>query len=157
MRSMSESELVIQTFRRIHVRDCQGVLWAFLRAYQDQGFLSLEGDLSQLCLLEFSNSSNVESGYLKRQTIEPELDFTILPLTLENISALKMHLSKPGFLGKKGMVVHVQIATHAGCVFVACDNFHPECTVVSSDVPDSFLDEQKKSGVLKDFERITST
>jgi hypothetical protein len=136
-------------YRSISVRDCQGALWALYQEFDGQAQASFEGDLSALHLYDIPGSSNQETSALKRQTTEPELDFCIVPITVEITVMLKARLSKPGVLGRNGSVIHTQLAVEEELVFSACDNFHDECTVVSPSVSEELLISMKANGVLR--------
>lgn len=138
-------------FRRLEVRDCQGTLWAFYRQYEGRASASFEGDLSGLKLHEIAGASSVETSVLRRQTLEPELDFVVLPINRETVRSLKDQLSGSGVLGYDGAVIHTQIAVEDDLVLVACDNFHDECTVASLSVPESFLQDIQSQGLLRAY------
>jgi len=141
----------MQTFRALQVRDCQGTLWAFYRRYEGAGLASFEGNLTGLALDELSGSSHSETPALRRQTVQPELDFVVVPISSENIASLKWRLSLRGVLGAEGVVVHTQLEVGGEAVLIACDNFHDECTVASLSVPEAFLSELKSEGVLRGY------
>ena len=138
-------------YRRLEVRDCQGTLWAFYRQYEGRAKASFEGDLSGLNLHELNGVSNAEIGPLKRQTFEPTLDFMVVPIDHDTVHLLKKRLSAPGVLGRNGSVVHTQIAVDDDLVFVACDNFHDDCTVASLSVPEPFLKDMQSRGLLRAY------
>ena len=138
-------------YRRLEVRDCQGTLWAFYRQYEGQAVASFEGDLSNLKLQELRGASTQEAGPLRRQTIEPELDFVVVPINEETVRALKSRLSSHGVLGREGAVIHTQLAVAEELVLVACDNFHHECTVASMAVPEPFLKQLLSHGLLRAY------
>jgi hypothetical protein len=83
--------------------------------------------------------------------MEPQLDFVVVPITHENVTTLKERLFRPGVLGTDGIVIHTQIEVSGEAIFVACDNFHDECTVVSRAVPKAFLERLKEVGVLRGY------
>ena len=139
------------TFRALDVRDCQGTLWAFFREYQGQALASFEGDLSGLHLTDIPGASRDEVDALRRQTVEPELDFCIVPINQATVSILKARLSSKGLLGRDGKVIHTQLQVHGELVFSACDNFHRECTVVSSQVTEDFLCALTQQGLLRSY------
>ena len=141
----------MQQFRALQVRDCQGALWAFCRRYEGAARASFEGDLTGLTLETLPGSSTEETSALKRQTLEPPLDFVVVPLTSENVAALKDRLSRPGILGKDGAVIHVQMEVAREPVLIACDNFHDACTVAAMTVPEEFLRELSSNGVLRGY------
>jgi hypothetical protein len=136
-------------YRRLEVRDCQGTLWAFYRQYEGEAFASFEGDLSALKLQELPGADGQETSTLKRQTMQPELDFIVVPINQETVHELKKRLSMRGVLGRNGAVIHTQIAVGDELLFVACDNFHDECTVASMAVPNVFLIELQNHGLLR--------
>jgi hypothetical protein len=138
-------------YRFINVRDCQGALWMFYSAYEGRAQASFEGDLSALRLYEIPGSSGQETALLKRQTIDPQLDFCIVPITAESIVALKSRLSAHGVLGGDGAVIHTQLATAEELIFIACDNFHNDCTVAARSVPEELLKAMKAHGVLREY------
>ena len=139
------------TYRAVDVRDCQGTLWALYRAFEGRAVASFEGDLSELCLSEIPGASGDETGALKRQTLEPELDFCVVPIDAETVHFLKAALSAKGLLGGDGKVVHTQLEVEGELIFSACDNFHSECTVVSPRVPEEFLSSLKRQGLLRSY------
>lgn len=141
----------MQSHRPLQVRDCQGTLWAFYRQYEGKALASFEGDLSTLGLNSLPGSTGQETGALKRQTTEPQLDFVVVPITRENVATLKERLSRPGVLGTNGMVIHTQIEVAGEPILIACDNFHDECTVASQSVPAAFLEQLKEIGVLRGY------
>lgn len=138
-------------YRRLEVRDCQGVLWAFYRMYEGKSVASFEGDLSRLGLEELPGASSQESGSLRRQTLEPQLDFIVVPINSATVPELKRRLASHGVLGRAGSVIHTQLAAGEELLFVACDNFHDDCTVASSSVPEPFLKEMLSRGLLRAY------
>lgn len=141
----------MQSHRPLQVRDCQGTLWAFYRAYEGEALASFEGDLSTLDLHSLPGSTGLETIALRRQTTEPQLDFVVVPITHKNVTALKARLSRPGVLGANGMIIHTQIEVAGEPILIACDNFHDECTVASLSVPVAFLEQLKEVGVLRGY------
>ena len=138
-------------YRHLEVRDCQGTLWAFYRKYEGQSVASFEGDLSSLRLGELAGASAKELGSLRRQTLEPELDFVTVPINSDTIRELKKRLSSHGILGRDGTVIHTQLARGDDLLLIACDNFHDDCTVASVSVPEPFLKEMLSHGLLRAY------
>jgi len=138
-------------YRRLEVRDCQGTLWAFYRIYEGRSVASFEGDLSGLRLEELPGASVQESGSLRRQTLEPELDFITVPINPDTIRELKKRLASHGILGREGAVIHTQLAAGDDLLLIACDNFHDDCTVASVSVPEPFLEEMLSHGLLRKY------
>ena len=138
-------------YRRLEVRDCQGTLWAFYQKFEGQSVASFEGDLSDLRLEELPGASAQESGSLRRQTVEPELDFITVPITPDTIQLLKKRLASHNMLGRDGAVIHTQLAVGDELLLIACDNFHDDCTVASVSVPEPFLKELLNHGLLRAY------
>jgi hypothetical protein len=141
-------------YRRLKVRDCQGTLWAFYRQYEGQAVASFEGDLSNLKLEELPGATTQETDTLRRQTIQPELDFIVVPINQETIRELKCRLSTHGVLGRHGAVIHTQLAVRNELILIACDNFHDDCTTVSMAVPESFLKRMQSHGLLRTYSDV---
>jgi hypothetical protein len=139
----------VSTFRPLQVRDCQGLLWALFAEYPDNSRVAFEGHLESLRLDELEGSSCSETAALQRQTLVPELDFVVVPITRANVGSLQSALTRPGILGRDGCVVHVQMEVDGEPILVACDKFHDECTVVSPAVPEALLRRLLTTGVLR--------
>lgn len=139
------------TYRAIDVKDCQGTLWALYREFQDQALASFEGDLSGLHLSELQASSMHETMALKRQTSMPEMDFCVVPINSGTVGQLKTVLSSKGLPGHDGRIIHTQLQVKDELIFSACDNFHNECTVMSTSVPEEFLMSLIQQGLLRSY------
>ena len=118
-------------------------------AYKGLAFASFEGALSGLHLHEIPGASSCTTALLTRETCSPKMDFWVVPINEDTISALKVRFSHFGILGKDGVVVHTQLATEQQRIFSACDNFHKDCVGVSTSVPLALLEEMLRTGVLK--------
>lgn len=138
-------------YRRLKVRDCHGTLWALYGHFEGQVLASFEGDLTNLRLHELPGASTAETTALRRQTLEPELDFVVVPVDTETVPLLQKRLAAPGLLGGNGAVIHTQIGLGDDWLFIAADNFHDDCTVVSAEVPEPLLQELRLHGVLRDY------
>lgn len=80
-----------------------------------------------------------ETEVLRRQTLQPRLDFLVLPLTPESLPAIEKAVdSKIAFSGCAG-IVHVQIESRGRIAFAAYDEFDPDCVVASQAVPMALL------------------
>jgi hypothetical protein len=113
----------------------------------DDSKISFEGSLSQTELAKLKGATDEESDVLKRATLQPKLDFLILPLREEDLSGLaKAVISKIAF-GLKG-ILHVQIEKNGKIEFAAFDNFDRDCVVAYSGVSPALLDELTRTGVL---------
>ncbi len=115
---------------------------------------SFEGDLSALHLNELVGCTFDEMNSLKRQTIEPQMDFVVVPINSQNVAALKQCFAKRDVLGENGSIIHTQIEVGGEPVFIACDNFHDDCTVASITVPETFLARLKEQGILRGYGEV---
>ena len=90
---------------RLETRDRPRVLVAIMRALAaEDSRISFEGTLSRTELAQMAGVKSHEGGALKRATLQPKLDFLVLPLTQQNLSALeKAVVSKIGF-GHRGII-----------------------------------------------------
>lgn len=141
-------------FRRLEVRDCAGTLWALYARYEGRAIASFEGDLCSLRLDELTGSSFHETPALRRQTIDPRLDFVTVPVNRDTIPELKRRFSASGVLGSDGAVIHTQLAVGNDLLLIAGDNFHDECTVVSIAVPEELLETMRSRGILRGYRNL---
>jgi hypothetical protein len=141
-------------FRSLKVRDCPGILWAFYHEYEGVALASFEGDLSALHLDELIGCSFEETASLRRQTQEPKMDFIVIPINSQTLNILKKSFANRDVLGGSGSIIHTQIEVHGGPIFIACDNFHDDCTVASISVPEAFLVRLKEQGILREYGQI---
>jgi hypothetical protein len=139
---------------RLETRDRPRLLVAMMRTLAaSEGRISFEGKLAQSELTKMAGVAYEEAGVLKRATLQPKLDFLILPLTPKSVSALeKAVISKIAF--GHGGIIHVQIERNGKIAFAAYDNFDPECVVAYSDVSPELLDELTKARVLRSYQRV---
>lgn len=142
------------TYRSLQVRDCPAILWAFYREYDGSALASFEGDLSVLNFNELSGCSFDETNSLKRQTLEPLMDFVVVPINVQNVNTLKKFFAKKEVLGTNGSIIHTQIEANGESLFIACDNFDNDCTVVSTTVPEAFLKQLTEQGILRGYSAI---
>jgi len=138
---------------RLETRDRPRLLVAMMRALAAEGSrISFEGALTQTELAQMAGATSEEGGALTRGTLQPKLDFVVLPLTQQNLSALeKAVVSKIAF-GHKG-IIHVQIEKNGKMAFAAYDNFDRECVVAYSAVSSDLLDELREARILRDYRR----
>ena len=137
---------------RLHTKHKPELLFALMRtlAHEDAR-ISFEGRLSHTELAKIAGASLTETEVLKRNTRSPRLDFVVLPLTPDTVPEIqKAIVSKIAFKDYAG-IVHVQIEGLGRLAFVAFDQFHEDCVWVSEAVPDTFLAELVKSGVLYSY------
>ena len=141
-------------------RDKPGLLYAMLKHYASNSFVSFEGDLSAL---DFSLIDKVESckkssaargtltgTSLTRATLTPELDFLVVPLNQETVNLIWKELSEKDHLVNQG-IIHVQIEHNGVRVFGAYDNFHRECVIADKSVPIALLEELKSKGIIRSY------
>jgi len=140
----------------IDTRDKPGLLFALLRHFEGDSHVSFEGHLQQLALAELPGASTSETLILRRQTVEPILDFVAVPVTGETAKALRERLSVQDLFHDDGALIHVQIE-HAGhLVFGAYDNFHKDCVVAYELTPEALLEQLKSSGVIRSYDVAVS-
>jgi len=142
----------MKTTYRLDTRDRPQLLFAMMRALAgESGRLSLEGNLTQSELARVEGVSFEESGALKRGTLQPRLDFLILPLAPENVEEIEKAIrSKLGFKGANG-IIHAQIEINGKIAFAAYDNFHRDMVVVDADFPSTLLDELVTLKILRGY------
>ena len=140
---------------RLDTRDRPRLLLAMMHALAaDDGRISFEGKLSETELAQMAGTACEEDGVLKRATLQPKLDFLVLPLTPKNLSPLeRVIVSKVAF--GNGGIIHVQIERHGRMAFAAYDNFDRDCLVAYSDVSPAVLDELIKTRVLRSYQRAS--
>ena len=136
-------------FRSMQVRDCAGILYALYREYDGVAHASFEGDLSEWDLTQLSDYTSEETNSLPRQTLDPVMDFLVVPINSANIKALKRIFARPDVLGTNGAIIHTQAEVGGELLFMACDNFHDDCTVISTSVPEAFLERLEERGMLR--------
>jgi len=138
---------------RLDTRDRPQLLFAMVRALAGESSrLSLEGNLTQSELARVEGVSFEESGALKRGTLQPRLDFLILPLTPQNVESVEKAIqSKVGFKGANG-IIHAQIEVNGKIAFAAYDNFHREMVVVNADISTKLLDDLVQLRILRGYQ-----
>jgi hypothetical protein len=123
-------------------------LAAMAEAYSGRGRLSLEGDLGALRGCDLSGASLDETPVLRRNTLEPQQDFTVIPLTEQTLPTLVALFSRIGLASR---VLHIQIESRGALVLGAYDCFAPECTWVEEDFGEEGLERLRRIGVLRSF------
>lgn len=137
--------------RWIDVRDKPSVLWSFLGHFVGSAAVSFEGDLKNLALDTFPGATLMPTVALRRQSIDPILDFYILPISEQSIRFLKRSFDRSGIFDSSGALVHTQIAQDEQLVFGAYDNFHRDCVFALPPTPESLLVELKERGFVRNF------
>ena len=139
----------------IDVKDKPGLLLAMMKLFKNNSYISFEGDLSRLSFVNIFNSSEEETDVLKRQTIDPILDFVIVPLTEITVEKIWKELIQNDHLVHEG-IIHVQIESNGKLVFGGYDNFHRDCTVAYEGVPIELLDGLVENGVIRGYKKGTA-
>jgi hypothetical protein len=140
---------------RLDTRDRPGLLFAMMHALATEGGrMSLEGSLSQTEVMRLDGVTQDETGALKRATLQPKLDFVVLPLIPATIDAIERAIrSKIAFGGYRG-IIHAQIETNGRLAFAAYDNFHKDCVYAGTRVSSEFLDRLIETKVLRSYQRV---
>lgn len=115
--------------------------------------ISFEGTLSQTELARMEGVAEEETGVLKRGTLQPKLDFLVLPLTRQRLGEIERAINSKVAFGYKG-ICHVQIESNGKIAFAAYDNFHQECVVAYSAVSSALLDELTETRILWKYKRV---
>lgn len=134
----------------IDTRDKPGLLNAMMKAFNNKGTISFEGDLSQLYFDQIHGASTKETDVLKRATVRPQLDFITVPLTDETINTIWQELIRKDHLVHEG-IIHVQIESGGKMAFGGYDNFHKECVVAYEAVPLEIITSLKQNGVIREY------
>lgn len=129
--------------------DKPALLIAMMRELAGDAYISFEGDLHWI---DWNGVSGVEESKtcLRRQTLTPELDFVVLPLTAETQPLIWKTLSKVDHLADSG-IIHTQIEKEGKLAFGAYDNFHADCVTASDAVSRSLLEGLIRSGVIRSY------
>jgi hypothetical protein len=114
--------------------------------------ISFEGRLSNTDLVKIDGVHFEETLVLLRGTLQPQLDFLVLPLTPASLPILEEAIhSKITFSGGAG-IFHVQIEKHREIAFAAYDSFHEDCVVAYPAISESLLKNLLEKRVLYSFE-----
>ena len=116
--------------------------------------ISFEGQLSHTELPQIPGARFEETQVLRRGTLQPILDFIVLPLTSLSLPLIETAvISKIAFKGNTG-IVHVQIETGGTMAFAAYDQFDRDCVVAYPAVPAALLMKLVEERVLYSFRPI---
>lgn len=122
-----------------------------MRVFAGNAHISIEGAYAPYCrLTQLPEASPFETRLLKRNTIQPVLDFIVLPLRPDMIDPILFEAARAGL---RRNIIHVQIERDGGLVFGAFDNFHADCVSVSSALSTEMLDRLISEGVLRSYLR----
>jgi hypothetical protein len=139
---------------RLETRHKPRLLSAMMHALAaEDSAISFEGMLSHTELAQMEGVTDEETGVLKRGTLQPKLDFLVLPLTQQRLAAIEKAINSKIAFGYKG-IFHVQIERNGKMAFAAYDNFHQECVVAYSAVPTALLDELTVARVLRGYHPV---
>jgi hypothetical protein len=134
-------------------RDKPGLLVALMRELAGDAHISFEGDLSRCRLEAIPGASSVESQILRRNTTYPRQDFVLLPLEDYSIGPILSEILPEGRIVRH--IIHVQIEKGGHLAFGAYDNFHKDCIVAYSVIPEALLAKLQNTGILRSFELAT--
>jgi hypothetical protein len=145
----------VEDVYRLDTRDRPGLLFAMMHAVATEGSrMSLEGNLSQTEVMRLDGVTQEETGALKRATLQPRLDFVVLPLAPATVDAIERAIrSKIAFGGYRG-IIHAQIEADGKLAFAAYDNFHKDCVYASTQVSSELLDRLIETKVLRGYQRV---
>ena len=144
-----------ETIYRLDTRDRPSLLMAMMRALAGEDCkISFEGSLSQTELANVQGVAYGETGVLKRATLQPKLDFLVLPLTQQKLSAIENAIKSKIAFGHSG-IVHAQIEKNGKIAFAAYDSFDQDCVVAYSAVSTGLLQELTETRVLRSYLQST--
>lgn len=137
---------------RLRTKHKPRLLFAMMHALaSDDAVICFEGWLALTDLAKIEGVRLNETDVLRRQTLEPRMDFLVLPLTQASLPAIEKAVnSKIAFSGCAG-IVHVQIESHGQIAFAAYDEFTPDCAVAYPAVSVSLLDELVQKHILYSY------
>lgn len=148
------SEAMEEFVYQLNTRHKPRLLFAMMEVLADNDSkISLEGVLSQTELMGMEDVSFEETEVLKRGTLQPRLDFVILDLAPQKVSATQKAIRSRIAFGGNG-IIHVQIEKAGKLAFAAYDDFHSECTVAYSGISPQLLEELVETRVLRAYQRV---
>jgi hypothetical protein len=135
----------------LHAKHRPHLLWAMMQALAGRDArISFEGRLSHTSLVRIKGARFEENEVLRRETVHPQLDFLVLPLTRVSLPSLALEALKIAF-GDCAGTIHVQIENHGKIAFAVYDLFHEDCAVAYPGVPLALLDELVEKGALRSY------
>ncbi len=135
----------------IDTRDKPALLHALMKQLSDNAFISFEGWLKDLGFESIAGAATEETETLKRSTIDPQLDFVVLPLNDSTVRKIWKIISEKDHLVNPRGIIHVQIEKNGKLAFGGYDNFHRDCVVVCESVPLEILRALEKKGVIRSY------
>jgi len=130
--------------KRWKTQDKGKLLLALMEELEGNAHISFEGNLRALRLSGLPGASFQPTSTLKRNTLQPEQDFLVLPL--EAASGKKIYAALGGIIPKT--VLHVQVEKNGTLQFGAYDRFHPECIFFGTAIRQELIDLLVSGGVL---------
>src|SRR5579859_671594 len=122
-------------FKFWKVQDKRRLLLALMEELAGGAHVSFEGDLQGLKLSSFPGVSGEPTAALKRNTLQPKLDFAVVPL--EPSMGQKIMAAIGGTVPRA--IIHIQIEKDGQLQFGAYDNFYPECIYFGSGVKEGVI------------------
>jgi hypothetical protein len=122
----------------------------------EKSAISFEGRLANTALLALEGASAQETVVLKRATLQPELDFVILPLTKRNLPNIERAISSKIAISGQDGIIHVQVEMDGKVAFAGYDGFHSDTVTLTADIPTSLLDEWVKQCILHSYQLVPS-
>ena len=138
---------------RVSVKRPIEFLTSVLEAFssEEDAKVSFEGDLQMLRNASLAGASTDETTCLRRQTLEPILDFLVIPLSRHNLRVL---VSLCGRVGVRTRVIHVQIESGGVLVFGAYDQFDPAGAWISTRFGEANLLRLQGQRVIDSYELV---
>ena len=127
------------------VRNKGQLLLALMEELEGNAHVSFEGNLRSLPLSNYPDVSSEPTIALKRNTLWPKQDFTVVPL--ERSSSKKIYAALGGVVPKT--ILHIQIEKNGVLEFGAYDSFHPECIFFGGAVTSRLLDSLVSTDILQ--------
>ena len=129
------------------------LLFAMMRALAgNDAKISFEGRLAgSKELVSVGGVHFEETEVLRRQTLQPTLDFVVLPLNQTLLPTIEKAIeSKIAFSHSSG-IIHVQIESHGQIAFAAYDEFDHGCVVAYPPVSTDLLNQLVGKRVLHSY------
>ena len=141
----------------INPRDKPGLLLALMKELSGDASISFEGWLNGLGFGKIPGAKTEETESLKRVTIDPKLDFVVLPLNKESVPEIWKIIAEKDHLTNEEGIIHVQIEKNGELVFGGYDNFHKDCVVAYAGIPIELLQVLKERGIIRVFQKASDT
>jgi len=95
-----------------------------------------------------------DTEVLRSGTTQPQLDFLVMPLTLELLPAIERVINSKVAFSRNLGIIHVQIETDGEIAFAAYDQFDEGCVTASSALPVTRFKKLVEERVLHSFTEI---